>query len=105
MVPWPVCPLAGHARLRQNVVAGSMMMLLYWLCWRACQEGVCLDPHFHCKRTLPRFSGELPGELAKLTWLIIFERFAWQLSIVQRPNAAVKPRTETRPDPLSIPDG
>src|SRR6266446_9148153 len=58
--PWPVCPLAGHARLGQHVVAGSMMSLLEWLCWRAYQEGVCLNPHFHCKRTSPRFSGELP---------------------------------------------
>jgi insertion element IS1 protein InsB len=38
-----------------------MMSLLEWLCWRAYQEGVCLNPHFHCKRTSPRFSGELPG--------------------------------------------
>src|SRR6266478_8889838 len=60
MLPWPVCPLAGHARLGQNVVAGSMRLLLSWLCWGACQEGVCLDPHFHCNCTSPRFSGELP---------------------------------------------
>src|SRR5882724_12487656 len=60
MLPWPVCPLAGHARLGQNVVAGSMRLLLSWLCWGACQEGVCLDPHFHCNCTAPRFSGELP---------------------------------------------
>src|SRR5207344_3271988 len=24
------------------------------------RRGVCLDPHFHCKRTVPRFSVELP---------------------------------------------
>jgi hypothetical protein len=42
------------------VVAGSMRILLSWLCWGACQEGVCLDPHFHCNCTSPRFSGELP---------------------------------------------
>src|SRR3989442_15606217 len=59
--PWPVCPLAGHARLGQHVVAGSMMSLLEWLCWRAYQEGVCLNPHFHCKRTSPRLSVELPS--------------------------------------------
>jgi hypothetical protein len=23
-------------------------------------RGVCLDPHFHCKRTIPRLSVELP---------------------------------------------
>jgi hypothetical protein len=60
MLPWPVCPLAGHARLGQHVVAGSMTILLSWRCWGACQEGVCLDPHFHCNCTAPRFSGELP---------------------------------------------
>jgi hypothetical protein len=25
------------------------------------RRGVCLDPHFHCKRTVPRFSVELPN--------------------------------------------
>src|SRR5215218_9089866 len=58
--PWPVCPLAGHARWGQNIVAGSMRILLSWRCWGACQEGVCLDPHFCYKCTSPRFSGELP---------------------------------------------
>jgi hypothetical protein len=24
------------------------------------RRGVCLAPHFHCKRTVPRFSVELP---------------------------------------------
>src|SRR5882724_5168790 len=67
MLPWPVCPLAGHARLGQNVVAGSMRILLSWLCWGACQEGVCLDPHFHCNCTSPRFSGELPPKAYRLT--------------------------------------
>jgi hypothetical protein len=38
-----------------------MMILLSWLCWGACQAGVCLDPYFHSKRISPRFSGELPG--------------------------------------------
>jgi hypothetical protein len=37
-----------------------MMSLLSWLCWGACQEGVCLDPHLHYKRISPRLSGELP---------------------------------------------
>src|SRR5712691_2557222 len=44
ILPWPVCPLAGHARLGQNTVVGSMTILLSWLCWGACQEEVCLDP-------------------------------------------------------------
>src|SRR5712691_3602582 len=26
MLPWPVCPLAGHAILGQNVLAGSMLV-------------------------------------------------------------------------------
>src|SRR2546422_6155024 len=60
MLPWPIWPLAGHARLGQNVVVGSMTILLSWLCWGACQEEVCLDPRCLCNLTLPRFSVELP---------------------------------------------
>src|SRR3989442_16042183 len=60
ILPWPVWPLAGHARLGQNTVAGSMTILLSWLCWGACQEKVCLDPRFLCNLTPPRFSVELP---------------------------------------------
>src|SRR6266702_6681517 len=62
ILPWPVWPLAGHARLGQNTVAGSMTILLSWLCWGACQEKVCLDPRFLCNLTLPRLSVELPVE-------------------------------------------
>src|SRR5947199_8911440 len=61
ILPWPVWPLAGHARLGQNTVVGSMTILLSWLCWGACQEEVCLDPRFLCNLTLPRFSVELPA--------------------------------------------
>src|SRR6058998_2543048 len=60
MLPWPIWPLAGHARLGQNVVVGSMTILLSWLCWGASQEEVCLDPCFLCNLTPPRFSVELP---------------------------------------------
>src|SRR5712691_10000344 len=60
ILPWPVWPLAGHARLGQNTVVGSMTILLSWLCWGACQEEVWLDPRFLCNLTLPRFSVELP---------------------------------------------
>src|SRR5262245_38513761 len=63
MLPWPVWPLAGQARWGQNMNVGSMTVLLSWRCWGACQEGVCLDPHFYSKCTSPRFSGELPDEL------------------------------------------
>src|SRR5436189_1955231 len=62
MLPWPIWPLAGHARLGQNVVVGSMTILLSWLCWGASQEEVCLDPCFLCNLTPPRFSVELPVE-------------------------------------------
>src|SRR5438309_8781483 len=58
MLPWPVCPLAGHAQLGQNVVVGSMFVLRVAL--GNVPRGVCLDPHFHCKRTIPRLSVELP---------------------------------------------
>src|SRR5436305_1530338 len=63
ILPWPVWPLAGHARLGQNTVVGAMTILLSWLCWGACQEEVCLDPRFLCNLTLPRFSVELPCRL------------------------------------------
>src|SRR5204863_5389155 len=61
ILPWPVWPLAGHARLGQNTVVGSMAILLSWLCWGACQEEVCLDPHFLCNLTPPRLNVELPN--------------------------------------------
>ena len=57
-LPWPVCPLAGHAKFGQNVVVGSMLVLRVAL--GNVPRGVCLDPHFHCKRTIPRLSVELP---------------------------------------------
>src|SRR6266487_3783648 len=60
IVPGRVWPLAGHARLGQNTVVGSMTILLAWLCWGACQEEVCLDPHFLCNLTPPRLNVELP---------------------------------------------
>src|SRR4030095_383044 len=61
ILPWPVWPLAGHARLGQNTVVGSMTILLSWFCWGACQEEVCLDPHLLYKPPSPRFSVEPPG--------------------------------------------
>src|SRR5712664_442241 len=71
MLPWPIWPLAGHARLGQNTVVGSMTILLSWLCWGACQEEVCLDPRCFCNLTLPRFSVELPqGVQGQITHLI-----------------------------------
>src|SRR2546428_3304334 len=65
MLPWPIWPLAGHARLGQNVVVGAMTILLSWLCWGASQEEVCLDPCFLCNLTPPRFSVELPKTRAR----------------------------------------
>src|SRR4249920_1979179 len=73
ILPWPVWPLAGHARLGQNTVVGSMTILLSWLCWGACQEEVCLDPRFLCNLTLPRFSVELPDDL------LLWENPAWRI--------------------------
>src|SRR5881409_178195 len=60
MLPRPIWPLAGHARLGQYTVVGSITILLAWLCWGACQEEVCLDPRCLCNLTPPRFSVELP---------------------------------------------
>src|SRR6059058_2672274 len=64
IVPGRVWPLAGHARLGQNTVVGSMAILLSWLCWGACQEEVCLDPRFLCNLTPPRLTVELPPQLS-----------------------------------------
>jgi hypothetical protein len=47
ILPWPVWPLAGHARLGQNVVVGSMRVLRVAL--GNVPGGVWLDPRFHCK--------------------------------------------------------
>jgi len=58
MVPWPVWPLAGHATLGQHGVVESMRVLRVAL--GNVPRGVCLDPHVHCKRTIPRLSVELP---------------------------------------------
>src|SRR5438093_3402709 len=58
ILPWPPWPLAGHAEFGQNVVVGSMFVLRVAL--GNVPRGVCLDPHFHCKRTIPRLSVELP---------------------------------------------
>jgi hypothetical protein len=58
MLPWPVWPLAGHPRLGQNTLVGSMAVLLALL--GNMPRGVCLASRFLYQRTLPRFSGELP---------------------------------------------
>src|SRR5262249_22494399 len=58
MLPWPRWPLAGHAKLGQNVVVGSILVLRVAL--GNLPRGVCLDPRLHYKCTSPRFSGELP---------------------------------------------
>ena len=58
MFPWPVWPLAGHARLGQNVVVGSILVLRVAL--GNVPRGVWLDPRLHYKCTSPRLSVELP---------------------------------------------
>src|SRR5712692_6984852 len=58
--PWPVWPLAGHARLGQHTVVGSMTVLLVVL--GSMPRGVCLDPRFLYKYTSPRLNAELPGK-------------------------------------------
>src|ERR1700758_563345 len=58
ILPWPVWPLAGQFLLGQNVVVGSMMVLLA-LCGSR-PRGVYLDPHFRYKWAAPRLSAELP---------------------------------------------
>src|SRR5437870_13762770 len=60
ILPWPVWPLAGQSLLGQNVVVGSMMVLLA-LCG-SMPRGVYLGPHFRYKCASPRLSAELPKE-------------------------------------------
>src|SRR6266704_1650294 len=58
ILPWPVWPLAGQSLLGQNVVVGSMMVLLA-LCG-SMPRGVYLGPHFRYKCASPLLSAELP---------------------------------------------
>src|SRR6266571_1251711 len=58
ILPWPVWPLAGQSLLGQNVVVGSMMVLLA-LCG-SMPRGVYLGPHFRYECASPRLSAELP---------------------------------------------
>src|SRR2546426_11770655 len=83
ILPWPVWPLAGHARLGQNTVAGSMTILLSWLCWGACQEKVCLDPRFLCNLTLPRLSVELPAVVLMRVLAVVSEDEVWGHYLLQ----------------------
>src|SRR4029453_1357048 len=59
ILPWPTCPLAGQARFGQNMVVGSMRVLLALR--GSVPRGVCLDPHFRYKCASPRLIGELPS--------------------------------------------
>src|SRR5438067_13403372 len=96
IVPGRVWPLAGHARLGQNTVVGSMAILLSWLCWGACQEEVCLDPHFLCNLTPPRLNVELPALIARV-WLFLVLHSAWPRERAKRPPpAAREPRKSKR---------
>src|SRR4029453_10730668 len=61
ILPWPTCPLAGQARFGQNMVVGSMRVLLALR--GSVPRGVCLDPHFRYKCASPRLTGELPHNL------------------------------------------
>jgi hypothetical protein len=75
MVPWPVWPLAGHARLGQNTVVGFMTILLLAL-RGSVPRRVCLDPRLCSKRTFPLFSVELPcpaGVRTILAYAIAFD--------------------------------
>src|SRR5207244_11305007 len=71
ILPWPVWPLAGQSLLGQNVVVGSMMVLLA-LCG-SMPRGVYLGPHFRYKCASPRLSAELPGKPG-LKYLAFFSK-------------------------------
>src|SRR6266704_329147 len=74
ILPWPVWPLAGQSLLGQNVVVGSMMVLLA-LCG-SMPRGVYLGPHFRYKCASPRLSAELPRNLTSRIMMAFIQHFA-----------------------------
>src|SRR5438105_8075087 len=71
ILPWPVWPLAGQSLLGQNVVVGSMMVLLA-LCG-SMPRGVYLGPHFRYKCASPRLSADLPTcSMSVITYLFLY---------------------------------
>src|SRR5437016_14255102 len=72
ILPWPVWPLAGQSLLGQNVVVGSMMVLLA-LCG-SMPRGVYLGPHFRYKCASPRLSAELPPEISLGTTVDLLDK-------------------------------
>src|SRR5215471_9896993 len=63
ILPWPTWPLAGHARFGQNIVVGSMIVLLSWLAGeRATKEYVWIpilvtsELHHGCVGSYPALS-------------------------------------------------
>ena len=55
------------------------------LCWGACQEGVWLDPHFHCNCTPPR--GELPRLLDRLLRQVSFPLESFLILVARKKSA------------------
>src|SRR6266581_4105490 len=74
ILPWPVWPLAGQSLLGQNVVVGSMMVLLA-LCG-SMPRGVYLGPHFRYKCASPRLSAELPSLPGEILFPLFSNRSA-----------------------------
>src|SRR5262245_64599116 len=68
MLPWPVWPPAGQCALGQNMVVGSMIVLL--ALYESMPRGGCREPHFCYKRASPRFSGEPPDHFDLLQMAI-----------------------------------
>src|SRR5262249_47342491 len=58
ILPCPLWPLAGHARLGQNTVVGALLVLRVTL--GNLPRGVCLDPRLPDNRSSPRLRAELP---------------------------------------------
>jgi hypothetical protein len=46
MLPWPICPLAGQARLGQNMVVGSRRILRSWRGWERAKKEYVWTPIF-----------------------------------------------------------
>src|SRR6266568_374426 len=87
ILPWPVWPLAGQSLLGQNVVVGSMMVLLA-LCG-SMPRGVYLGPHFRYKCASPRLSAELPFKHLPPCFIPMEELFA-HLPLIQLEHHRLK---------------
>src|SRR6266571_3921482 len=100
ILPWPVWPLAGQSLLGQNVVVGSMMVLLA-LCG-SMPRGVYLGPHFRYKCASPRFSAELPSEEGLVLLLLSLAEIRMRIASILADIGLQRTRYGARSDAATI---